>query len=82
MNDKEDKMDNKIYLTVGGLMSELQELAFRYGSDMPVVTPTMADADYEQATVPFVMHARREVVPGDWDLFRVGPAGEAVLVIS
>ena len=82
MNDKETKMDNRVYLTVGGLMRELQELAFRYGNDTPIVLPSMADADYEQATAPIVMHARREEVPDDWDLFHVDPAGEAVAVIS
>lgn len=74
-------MDNRIHLTVKGLMSELQEIASRYG-DIPIVTPTAADADYEQATVPFIMHARREPVPDDWDLFHVAPGGEAVAVIS
>lgn len=68
-------------LTVAGLMRELQEIADRYGN-IPVVTPTTADADYEQATVPIVMHADREAVPGDWDLFHVCPTGKAVMVIS
>lgn len=74
-------MDNRAFLTVKGLMCELQEIADRYGN-IPVVTPTAADADYEQATVPFIMHAKREAVPDDWDLFHVAPAGEAVMVIS
>lgn len=69
------------HLTVSDLMSELQEIARRYGN-VPVVAPSAADADYEQATVPFVMRARREVVPDGWDLFHVGPDGEAVAVIS
>lgn len=75
-------MNDEIYLTVGGLMRKLQEIAFRYGNDTPVVIPTTADADYEQATTPTVMHAKREAVPDDWDLFHVGPTGEAVAVIS
>jgi hypothetical protein len=83
MNNKEKKMDDRTYLTVGGLMRELQEVTCRYGGDTPVVIATTADAaDYEQATAPIVMHARREPVPGDWDLFHVDPAGEAVAVIS
>ena len=81
MNDKEEKTDNRIYLTVGGLVRELQEIAFRYGN-IPVVVPTLADADYEQATAPIVMHAEREPVAGDWDLFHVAPDGEPVAVIS
>ena len=75
-------MDDRVDLTVGGLMRELQEIAFRYGNDTPVVIPTTADADYEQATAPIVLHARREVVADDWDLFHVDPTEEAVAVIS
>lgn len=82
MNNKEKKTDDRIYLTVGGLMRDLQEIALRYGNDTPIVAPTSADADYEQAVAPFVMHARREPVPDDWDLFHVAPTGEAVAVIS
>ena len=82
MRDKEKNMNDRINLTVGGLMRELQEIAFRYGNDTPIVVPTLADADYEQATAPVIMHAAREGVPGDWDLFHVTPGGEAVAVIS
>lgn len=81
-NSEERKTDDRIHLTVGGLMRELQEIAFRYGNDTPVVIPTQADADYEQAVAPIIMHARRETVPDDWDLFHVDPTGEAVAVIS
>lgn len=82
MNSKEKKMDDQVNLTVGGLMRSLQDIAFRYGNDTPVVIPTTADADYEQATAPIVMHAIREEVPDDWDLFHIDPTGEAVAVIS
>ena len=74
-------MDSRIYLTIGGLRRALQEIALRYGDDTPVVTCTTTDADYEQATAPIVMHARREKVPDDWDLFHIDPTGEAVAVI-
>lgn len=82
MNNKKKNTDDRTDLTVGGLMRELQAIAFRYGNDTPVVLPTTADADYEQATAPIVMHAKREVGPDDWDLFHVDPTGEAVAVIS
>ena len=75
-------MDDRVHLTVGGLARTLREIADRYGNDTPVVILTSADADYEQATAPIVMHARREVIPGDWDLFHVDPTGEATAVIS
>ena len=74
-------MDDRIYLTVGGLMRELQEITSRYGDDTPVAVSTTADADYEQAVAPIVMHAKREPVPDDWDLFHVDPNGNAVAVI-
>lgn len=75
-------MDDRINLTVGGLMRELQQIASRYGDDTPVALPATADADYEQATAPIVMHARREAVPDDWDFFHVDPTGTPVAVIS
>lgn len=77
-----NRRDDRVDLTVGGLMRELQEIAARYGSDTPIAIPTTADADYEQATAPIIMHAIREEVPDDWDLFNIAPSGEAVAVIS
>lgn len=81
-HDTEKTVNDKAFLTVGALMGELQEVAAQYGNDTPVVIPTMADADYELATTPIVMHARRQPVPDDWDLFHIDPTGEAVAVIS
>lgn len=73
---------NATPLTVGQLIGQLQDVLSRYGNDIPVVIPATADADYEQATIPVVMHARREPVPDGWDLFHLDPSGEAVAVIS
>lgn len=75
-------MDDQVDLTVGGLLRVLQDIALRYGNDTPVVVPSLADANYERATAPIIMHAKREVVPDEWDLFHVDPAGETVVVIS
>ena len=75
-------MDDQVNLTVGGLLRSLQDVAFRYGNDTPIVVPSLADADYEQATAPIIMYAKREPVPDEWDLFNVDPTGEAVAVIS
>lgn len=75
-------MNDQINLTVGGLMRSLQDIAIRYGNDTPIVISTTADADYEQTAAPIIMHAKREEVPEDWDLFKVDPTGEAVAVIS
>lgn len=76
------RRDDRVDLTVGGLLRELKDIALRYGNDTPVVIPTTADADYEQATAPIVMHAMREEVPNDWDFFNITPHGGAVAVIS
>ena len=74
-------MDDRVDLTVGGLMRELQEIAFRYGNDTPVAVPTAADADYEQATAPIVLHARRGPAPDEGDLFHIDRNGAPVAVI-
>ena len=75
-------MDDQIDLTVGGLLRSLQDIASRYGNDTPVVVPALADADYEQATTPFVRLASPDDQGGDWALFKANPAGNAVVVIS
>lgn len=76
------KPDGVVQLTVGRLLRDLQDVAFRYGNDTPIVIPTTADADYEQAAPITVLHADRHPVRDDWDLFTANPAGEAVAVIS
>ena len=76
------KPDGVVQLTVGRLLRDLQDVALRYGNDTPIVIPTTADADYEQAAPIAVLHARRKPVPNDWDLFDGDPSGEAVAVIS
>lgn len=75
-------MNGQVNLTVGGLMRALQDIADRYGNDAPVVVPSVLDADYEQATVPFVLRAKADDTSGDWPLFEVDPTGEAIVVIS
>ena len=69
-------------ITLGGLIHDLQEIASRYGNDVAVASYTGTDADYEQVTAPIVLHAVRESVPDDWDLFRVDADGEVVVVIQ
>lgn len=83
MTNNDAMRNDQVNLTVGGLLRSLQLIASHYGNDTPIVIPSLADADYEQATAPIIMHAKREAVPDDWDLFRIDPgAGEAVAVIS
>lgn len=75
-------MDDQVNLTVGGLMRSLRDIAFRYGNDTPIAVISLADADYEQATAPFIMHAKRDDTADEWALFKVDPTGEAIAVIS
>ena len=75
-------MNDQINLTVGGLLRVLQDIANRHGNDTPIVLPSLEDADYEQATNPFVMHAKLDDTTDDWPLFKIDPDGEAIVVIS
>lgn len=75
-------MNDQVNLTVGGLLRALQDIANRCGYDAPVVLPSLEEADYEQATGPFIMHAKVDDTTYDWPLFKVDPTGEAIVVIS
>lgn len=43
---------------------------------------TLADADYKQATTPFIMHAKINDTAADCPLFKVDPTGGPIAVIS
>lgn len=81
MSNKGDNVDNQVDLTVEGLLHALQDIASRYGGDVPIVRPAAIGEDYEQATAPIILHADRKVTRDGWDLFSVSPTGEAVAVI-
>lgn len=68
-------------LTIGRLMGQLQEVAFRYGNDTPVAV-LAGGVDYEQAGALSVVAATKTGSVGGWDQYQAAPDGEAVAVIS
>ena len=69
-------------LTVGRLMGQLQDAAFRYGNDTPVAVPAGGGVDYEQADGLLVVNAVKTGRAGGWDQYRADTAGTPVAVIS
>ena len=69
-------------LTVGQLMKQLQDAAFRYGNDTPVVTIAAGDTDYEQADALAIVNTVKTGHDDGWDQYRVDAAGTPTAVIS
>lgn len=69
-------------LTVGKLMGQLQDAAFRYGNDTPVAVIAGGGLDYEQADALSVVNTIKTGRVGGWDQYRVDPAGTPMVVIS
>lgn len=68
-------------LTIGRLMGQLQDAAFRYGNDTPVAVPA-GGVDYEQAGALSVVAAAKTGSVGGWDQYRADTAGTPMAVIS
>lgn len=68
-------------LTIGRLMGQLQDAAFRYGNDTPVAVIAGGDS-YEQAEALAVVDAVKIGRAGGWDQYRADPAGTPVAVIA
>ena len=69
-------------LTVGKLMGQLQDAAFRYGNDTPVAVTAGGGLDYERADALSVVNAIKTGRVGGWDQYRADPAGTPMVVIS
>jgi dUTP diphosphatase len=69
-------------LTIGRLMGQLQDAAFRYGNDTPITVPAGGGTGYEQADGLRVVKAAKTGAAGGWDQYRVNPAGTPAAVIS
>lgn len=69
-------------LTVGRLMGQLQDAAFRYGNDTPIAVAAGGGVDYEQADGLLVVNAVKTGRAGGWDQYRAAAGGEAIVVIS
>lgn len=69
-------------LTVGKLMGQLQDAAFRYGNDTPVAVLAGGGLDYEQADALSVVNTIKTGRVGGWDQYRADPDGAPMAVIS
>ena len=68
-------------LTVGQLMGQLQDAAFRYGNDTLVVTLDSGGLDYEQADALAIINVVNTGRVGGWDRYRADRDGTPVVVI-
>lgn len=69
-------------LTIGRLMGQLQDAAFRYGNDTPVAVVAGGGTGYEQADGLRVANAVETGRVGGWGQYRADTAGSPVAVIS
>lgn len=69
-------------LTIGRLMGQLQDAAFRYGSDTPVAVAAGGGADYEQGDSLLVVNTVKTGHVGGWDQYRADSDGTPMAVIS
>nr|DAM75867.1 MAG TPA: dCTP deaminase dUTPase [Caudoviricetes sp.] len=69
-------------LTIGRLMGQLQDAAFRYGSDTPVAVIAGGGIGYEQGDGLLVVNTVKAGHVGGWDQYRADSAGTPMAVIS
>lgn len=69
-------------LTIGRLMGQLQDAAFRYGNDTPVAVVAGGGGGYEQGDGLLVLNAVKTGRVGGWDQYRADTDGTPVAVIS
>ena len=69
-------------LTIGRLMGQLQDAAFRYGNDTPVAVIAGGGIDYEQADGLLILNTVKTGTAGGWDQYRADTDGTPMAVIS
>lgn len=69
-------------LTIGRLMGQLQDAAFRYGNDTPIAVLADGGIDYEQADGLLVVNTVKTGHTGGWDQYRADTNGTPMAVIS
>lgn len=69
-------------LTIGRLMGQLQDAAFRYGNDTPVAVVAGGGIGYEQGDGLLVVRTVKTGHTGGWDQYRADTAGTPMAVIS
>lgn len=69
-------------LTIGQLMGQLQDAAFRYGNDTPIAVIAGGGLDYEQADGLLIVNTVKTGHAGGWDQYRADTDGTPMAVIS
>lgn len=69
-------------LTIGRLMGQLQDAAFRYGNDTPVAVIAGGGIGYEQADGLLMVNTVKTGRSGGWDQYRADTDGTPMAVIS
>ena len=69
-------------LTIGRLMGQLQDAAFRYGNDTPVAVVAGGGIGYEQGDGLLIVNAVKTGHAGGWDQYRADTDGAPMAVIS
>lgn len=69
-------------LTIGRLMGQLQDAAFRFGNDTPIAVVSGGGVGYEQADGLSVIRAVKTGRAGGWDQYRADTTGATMAVIS
>lgn len=69
-------------LTVGRLMGQLQDAAFRYGNDTPVAVIAGGGIGYEQGDGLLLVNTVKTGHAGGWDQYRADTDGTPMAVIS
>lgn len=69
-------------LTIGRLMGQLQDAAFRYGDDTPVAVTAGGGIGYEQADGLLLVNTVKTGHAGGWDQYRADTGGTPMAVIS
>lgn len=68
-------------LTIGRLMGQLQDAAFRYGNDTPVAVVAGDGIEYEQGDGLLIVNAVKTGHAGGWDQYRADTDGTPMAVI-
>lgn len=69
-------------LTIGRLVKQLQDAAFRYGNDTPVAVIAGGGLGYEQGDGLLVVNTVKTGCAGGWDQYRADTDGTPMAVIS
>lgn len=69
-------------LTIGRLMGQLQDAAFRYGNDTPIAVTAGGGTGYEQADSLLIVNTVKTGHAGGWNQYRADTSGTPMAVLS